>query len=169
MASGTGQTVSVTFRCGGACRSNFSMTAESSWDGLTSTRCRKYSYICSWWWVELPPETCRAVYRIIINCIFVPCWTVTDIVLCMVFGSISYLYYKYFISSCYQMGILHLKWIRMIVVPVFFMVLSIPASHRHWNSIVYDFFFKNLNYYISLTFRLVMSYIYIRSTYSWCF
>jgi hypothetical protein len=26
------------------------------------------SYMCSWWWMELPPETCRAVYRNIINC-----------------------------------------------------------------------------------------------------
>jgi len=35
------------------CRSNFSMTAEGSRDGLTSTRCCNYSYVCSWWWVEL--------------------------------------------------------------------------------------------------------------------
>jgi len=44
----------------------------SSWDfrdGLTSTRCCNYSYICSWRWVELPPKTCRSVYRNIINCI----------------------------------------------------------------------------------------------------
>jgi hypothetical protein len=27
---------------------------------LTSARCCDYSYMCSWWWVELPPETCRA-------------------------------------------------------------------------------------------------------------
>ena len=31
---------------------------------LTSTRYCKYSYICSWWWVEIPPETCRAVSEI---------------------------------------------------------------------------------------------------------
>ena len=35
---------------------------------LTSARCCNYSYMCSWWWVELPPEICRAVYRNIINC-----------------------------------------------------------------------------------------------------
>jgi hypothetical protein len=35
---------------------------------LTSARCCNYSYMCSWWWVELPPETCTAVYRNIINC-----------------------------------------------------------------------------------------------------
>jgi len=23
----------------------------------------KYSYLCSWCWVEKPPETCRAVHR----------------------------------------------------------------------------------------------------------
>jgi len=37
-----------------------STTAEGSRDGLTSARCCNYSYMCSWWWVELPPETCRA-------------------------------------------------------------------------------------------------------------
>jgi hypothetical protein len=35
---------------------------------LTSARCCNYSYMCSWWWVTLPPGTCRAVYRNIINC-----------------------------------------------------------------------------------------------------
>jgi len=23
----------------------------------------RYSYLCSWWWAENPPETCRAAYR----------------------------------------------------------------------------------------------------------
>ena len=32
-------------------------------NGLTSTRCCRYSCVCSWWWVEIPPETCRAVFR----------------------------------------------------------------------------------------------------------
>jgi len=30
---------------------------------LISARRCNYSDMCSWWWVELPPETCRAVYR----------------------------------------------------------------------------------------------------------
>ena len=30
---------------------------------LTNTRCCRYSCLCSWWWVELPHETCRAVSR----------------------------------------------------------------------------------------------------------
>jgi len=42
---------------------------EGNGDGLTSVTCCNCSYICSWWWVELPSETCRAVYRNIINCI----------------------------------------------------------------------------------------------------
>jgi len=46
-----------------------STIAEGSRDGLTSNRCCNYSYMYSWWWVELPPETCRAVYINIINCI----------------------------------------------------------------------------------------------------
>jgi hypothetical protein len=51
------------------CSSNCSTTAEGSRVGLTGARCCNYSYMCSWWWVELPPETCRAVYRNIVNCI----------------------------------------------------------------------------------------------------
>jgi hypothetical protein len=49
--------------------SNFFTTVEGSKDGLTSARCCNYGCMCSWWWVELPPETCRAVYKNIINCI----------------------------------------------------------------------------------------------------
>jgi len=49
--------------------SNLYMIVEDSRDGLTSARCCNYSYMCSWCWVELPPETCRAVYRKRINCI----------------------------------------------------------------------------------------------------
>ena len=32
-------------------------------NGLTSARCCRYSCVCSLWWVEIPPETCGAVYR----------------------------------------------------------------------------------------------------------
>ena len=49
--------------------SNSSLIAEGCRNGLTHARCCNYSYICSWWWVEVPPETCRAFYRNIINCI----------------------------------------------------------------------------------------------------
>jgi len=82
-ASGTGQTVSATFRCCGVVGtgSNYSTRAEVSRDGLTSTRCCDYSYMYSWWWVESPPETCRAVYRNIINSVHIvaSCWTIIDI------------------------------------------------------------------------------------------
>jgi len=30
---------------------------------LTNTRCCRYSCLRSWWWVEVPTETCRAVCR----------------------------------------------------------------------------------------------------------
>jgi len=31
--------------------------------GFTNARCCGYSDMSSWWWVEIPPEICRAVYR----------------------------------------------------------------------------------------------------------
>jgi len=47
--------------------SNSSTIAADSSNGVTSTRCCRYSCLRSWWWVEVPPETCRAVSRL--NCV----------------------------------------------------------------------------------------------------
>jgi len=44
-------------------RSNSSRIAEDSNNGVTIARCCRYSCFCSWWWVMVPPETCRAVSR----------------------------------------------------------------------------------------------------------
>jgi hypothetical protein len=43
--------------------SNSSTIAAGSSNSLTSTRYYKYSCVCSWWWVEIPPQTCRAVFQ----------------------------------------------------------------------------------------------------------
>jgi hypothetical protein len=43
--------------------SNSSTIASGSSNGVTNTRCCRYSCIRSWWWVEIPPETCTAVPR----------------------------------------------------------------------------------------------------------
>jgi len=43
--------------------SNSSTIAADSSNGVTNTRCCRYRCIRSWWWVEVPPETCRAVSR----------------------------------------------------------------------------------------------------------
>ena len=48
-ASGTCQTVTATCRY-----------CERVGTGL---RYCKYSCVCSWWWAEIPPETCRAVFQ----------------------------------------------------------------------------------------------------------
>jgi hypothetical protein len=42
---------------------NSSTIAADSSNGVTNTRCCRYSCMRSWWWVEIPPETCRAVSR----------------------------------------------------------------------------------------------------------
>ena len=71
-ASGTGQTVSATFRYRGGVgtwSSNSTAIAEGNRNGLTSARCCNYIYMRSWWWVVVPPEICRTVHRNIINCI----------------------------------------------------------------------------------------------------
>jgi len=43
--------------------SKSSTIAADSSNGMTNTRCYRYSCLRSWWWVEVPPETCRAVSR----------------------------------------------------------------------------------------------------------
>jgi hypothetical protein len=48
---------------------NSSTIAADSNNGVTNTRCCRYSCMSSWWWVEVPPETCRAVSRYIKNCV----------------------------------------------------------------------------------------------------
>jgi len=42
--------------------SNYPCCLPLWWRGW-NFRCCNYSYKCTWWWVELPPETCRTVYR----------------------------------------------------------------------------------------------------------
>ena len=37
--------------------------AAGSSNGVINTRCCRYSCLRSWWWVEVPPETWRAVSR----------------------------------------------------------------------------------------------------------
>jgi len=43
--------------------SNSSTIAADSSNGVTNTRCCRHSFLSSWWWVMVPPETCRAVSR----------------------------------------------------------------------------------------------------------
>ena len=43
--------------------SNSSTIAADSSNGVTNNRCCRYGCMRSWWWVEIPPETCRAVSR----------------------------------------------------------------------------------------------------------
>ena len=41
---------------------------------VTNTRCCRYSCFRSWWWVEVTPETCRAVFRYNRLCKAASCW-----------------------------------------------------------------------------------------------
>ena len=44
-------------------RFQFSTIAADGSNGVTNTRCCRYGSMRSWWWVEVPPETYRAVSR----------------------------------------------------------------------------------------------------------
>jgi hypothetical protein len=54
--------------------SNSSTISADSSNGVTITRCCRYSCLRSWWWVEVPPETCRAVSRLNKLCNIASCW-----------------------------------------------------------------------------------------------
>ena len=126
-ACGTGQTVSATFRYDGEVGTQFTPPIIRStyncnysiwhwsnrlcylpllWsrDGVTSARCCNYNYMWSWWWVELPPETCRAVYRKYNKLYIVAsCWTIIDnlnwIVLGAQLGLVCYVWYTWDVGS----------------------------------------------------------------------
>ena len=69
-ASGTGLTALATFRC-----RKVASTVRPAPDAVTRV------YMCSWWWVRISLETCRAMCRNIIKLYIVAsCWTITDIV-----------------------------------------------------------------------------------------
>jgi hypothetical protein len=48
--------------------------AAGSSNGVANTRCCRNSCLRSWWWVVLPPETCRAVSRQNKLCNVASCW-----------------------------------------------------------------------------------------------
>jgi len=52
---------------------------------VTNTKCCRYSYMRSWWWVEVPPETCRAVSRYNKLCKLASCWMYIGICFCILF------------------------------------------------------------------------------------
>jgi len=60
---------------------NSSTIAADSSNGVTSTRCCRYSCMRSWWWVEVLPETCRAVSRYNKLCNVASCWIYIEIFL----------------------------------------------------------------------------------------
>jgi len=54
-------------------------TTAGSSNGVTNTRCCRYSCMRSWWWVEVLPETRRAVSRYNKLCNVASCWIYTGI------------------------------------------------------------------------------------------
>jgi hypothetical protein len=48
--------------------SNSSTIAAERSNGVTITRCCRYNCLRSWWWMEVPPETCRQ-FPDKINCV----------------------------------------------------------------------------------------------------
>jgi hypothetical protein len=60
------------------------ITAARSSNGVTNTRCCRYSCLRSWWCVAVPPETCRAVSRQNKLCNVASCWAYIRIQLSVV-------------------------------------------------------------------------------------
>ena len=62
-----------------------SMIAAGSNNGLTSTRCCRYSCVCSWWWVEVPPKHVEQFPDINKLCKVASCWIYVGIYLSLFF------------------------------------------------------------------------------------
>ena len=56
-------------------------TAADSSNCVTNNKCCRYSCMRSWWWVEVPAETCIAVSRYNKLCNVASCWIYTGIFL----------------------------------------------------------------------------------------
>jgi len=54
--------------------SNSSTIAADRNNGVTNTRCCRYSCLRSWWWVMAPPKACRSVSRWNELCNVASCW-----------------------------------------------------------------------------------------------
>jgi hypothetical protein len=65
---------------------SWNMIAAGSSNGVTNTRCCRYSCLHSWRWVVVPPEICRAVSRSNKLCNFASCWT---------YSRIAFRFFKY--------------------------------------------------------------------------
>jgi hypothetical protein len=61
--------------------SSSSTIAADSSNGVTNTRCCRYSCMRSWWWVEVPPKTCRQFPDINKLCNVASCWIYIGILL----------------------------------------------------------------------------------------
>ena len=70
----------LSWRSRNSLSSESSKTADGSKYGLTSARFCNYTYMCSWWLVAVPPQTCRVVLQIYNKLYIVAsCWTIIDI------------------------------------------------------------------------------------------
>jgi hypothetical protein len=76
LSSGARRTVStepgICYTVAGS--SNSSTIAAGSSKSVTNTRCCRYSCMRSWWWVEVPPETCEQFPDINKPCKVASCW-----------------------------------------------------------------------------------------------
>jgi len=82
--------------------SNSSTIAADSSNGVTNTRCCRYSCLCSWWWVMVPPETCRAVSGQNKLCNVASCWIYIRILLrCMDSWMLNCHHYHHLYTLCY--------------------------------------------------------------------
>ena len=89
------------------------LIAADSSNGLTNTRCCRCSCMRSWWWVEVPPETCRAVSRYNKLCNVASCWMYIGIALW------NFSYFSYFLKTGTRTSDTHFG--HQVKCPIFFL------------------------------------------------
>ena len=114
--------------------SNSSTIAADSSNGLTSSRYCKYSCVCSWWWVEIPPETCRAVFKKWINCTKVAsCWKCIKMNILTVHGPLNIKFVLQFFSFVSSLTVYS----------------DITKNHHIIHQVIYIIFILHIWYFLS--------------------
>jgi hypothetical protein len=100
-----------------------------SWNSVTNTKCCRYSCMRSWWWVEVTPESCRALSRYK-PCKVASCWIYIGIYFLCLVWQVGWQQTNYSAMSAF--GFLCLE---MHLCEMFFLLLNWPNSC--WPLIMY--------------------------------
>jgi hypothetical protein len=116
------------------CSSISSMIAADSSNGVTNNRCCRHSCMRSRWWVEVPPETHRAVSRYNKLCNVASCWICIGIYLrCTDPWT---LYHEYIVNILVGGGLGHVNSSNTWLLLYFIFTNSCTTNWKHYHTYI---------------------------------